>query len=95
MKAELESLAEGNDQAGTVELDQSRVGRLSRMDALQGQQMALEAERRRNQQLRQVLAALKRIEAGDYGDCAECGEPIAPGRLEYNPAVECCINCAK
>ena len=37
----------GQAAAGTVELDQSRVGRLSRMDAMQSQAMHLEADRRR------------------------------------------------
>ena len=55
MKAELQELGELAGETGnTVELDQSRVGRLSRMDALQGQQMALEAARRRQQQLQKI-----------------------------------------
>jgi DnaK suppressor protein len=77
-----------------VELDQARVGRLSRMDALQGQAMAQDAERRRKIELQKIDAALERIEAGDYGYCVNCGEEIAKARLEFDPAVASCIDCA-
>jgi len=80
--------------AGTVELDQSSVGRLSRMDALQGQAMSRERDRRRQIELQKIAAALRRIEAGDYGDCVRCGEEIAIGRLELDPATPLCIDCA-
>jgi len=78
-----------------VELDQARVGRLSRMDAMQAQAMSQETGRRRRQYLVEVDAALKRIEHGEYGDCFECGETIKPGRLAANPAVTLCITCAQ
>lgn len=87
-------IAEDNDQADTVTLDQSRVGRLSRMDALQGQQMALETQRRRERQLKAARLALRKIESGDFGECDECGEPINPKRLAFDPTVPLCINCA-
>ena len=64
------------DSGKTVKLDQARVGRLSRMDALQAQQMALEVARRRQHQLLKIEAALGRIESGDYGYCFGCGEEI-------------------
>jgi RNA polymerase-binding protein DksA len=35
--------------------------------------------------------ALERIEAGTYGSCEECGEPINPERLEARPAATFCI----
>ena len=79
----------------TVVLDQSRVGRVSRMDAMQGQQMALEASRRRQQQLKNIAMALQRIEADEYGYCLQCGEPIDTRRLEFDPAISHCIHCAK
>jgi len=78
----------------TVELDQTRVGRLSRMDAMQAQAMSIETGRRRRQKLLQIDAALKRIEEDEYGHCQECGENIAPARLEVDPAVLLCIGCA-
>ena len=77
-----------------VTLDQQSIGRLSRMDALQVQAMALEASRRRAAELRRIEAALARIDAGDYGICVECGEEIAVRRLEFDPATPHCVECA-
>jgi DnaK suppressor protein len=79
---------------GAVELDQSKVGRLSRMDAMQGQAMAKATERRRQQELVRIEAALGRIKSGDYGICASCDEDIAPKRLALDPSVAVCIKCA-
>ena len=78
-----------------VELDQSRVGRLSRMDALQGQAMALEIARRRANEVRRIDAALARIDEGAYGFCVTCGEDIAAKRLDLDPAAAVCIDCAR
>ena len=78
-----------------VELDQARVGRLSRMDALQSQAMSVETDRRRKVELQQIEAALGRIEDGDYGYCVSCGEAIARKRLTLNPTTPVCIDCAQ
>lgn len=78
-----------------VEVDQARMGRLSRMDALQTQAMAQDVERRRRIELQRIDAALARIEAGDYGYCINCGEEIPKGRLEFDPAVATCVDCAQ
>ena len=80
--------------AAIVELDQSKVGRLSRMDALQAQAMAKASGNRRDATLRDIAAALRRIDDGDYGNCLECEEPINPERLDFDPAVTLCIDCA-
>jgi DnaK suppressor protein len=77
-----------------VELDQSRVGRLSRMDAIQGQAMAQETERRRRNELVRIEAALERLETGEYGNCASCDEEISKKRLELDPSTPLCIGCA-
>ncbi len=84
----------GKDSARIVTLDQQSVGRLSRMDALQNQAMAQATERRRHATRQRILAALARLDADDYGYCAECGEEIPPARLEFDPAVPRCIACA-
>jgi DnaK suppressor protein len=95
MAAELRSLEEASrESAQTVELDQSRQGRLSRMDALQGQAMSIAARDRRRTEIGRIEAALARIEAGRFGECIECGEPIAPKRLELDPGTPLCIACA-
>jgi DnaK suppressor protein len=77
-----------------VELDQTSVGRLSRMDAMQGREMALAAERRRAAELAKIDAALRRLEIGEYGFCVKCGEPIGEKRLALDPAAATCIKCA-
>lgn len=84
-----------NESSQTVTLDQSKVGRLSRMDALQGQQMALEATRRRKQLLNNIASALNRIESGEFGACVECGEDIDIRRLSFDPSNQHCIECAE
>jgi DnaK suppressor protein len=84
----------GNAAAKTVELDQTRIGRLSRMDAMQAQAMSQAYNRRRQQTLQAIGAALQRIERGDYGECIDCGEFINPRRLEFDPTVRCCVQCA-
>ncbi len=38
--------------------------------------------------------ALARVEAGSYGRCESCGEPIAAERLAVRPAATRCIACA-
>lgn len=94
MKAELQELGEmARDTGNTVELDQARVGRLSRMDAMQGQQMALETARRRQQQLLKIEGALRRIASGEYGECFVCGEEIDARRLSVDPASTRCVAC--
>ncbi len=95
IRAELESVAEtGEDSAAVVELDQSKVGRLSRMDAMQAQAMAQASAQRREQTLRQIEAALQRIDDEEYGRCMDCGEHINPNRLEFDPTALRCIDCA-
>lgn len=44
--------------------------------------------------LRDTEAALVKFEAGTYGACESCGQPIAPARLEAQPAARSCIECA-
>lgn len=94
-QSELKALdAEAASWRNTVELDQQSVGRLSRMDAMQQQEMAQAEARRRTSDLARIEMALKRIEQGEFGWCTECGEPIAFKRLEIDPAAHLCIGCA-
>ena len=78
----------------TVELDQSTMGRLSRMDALQGQAMTQETKLRHEEGLRRISSALSRMESGDFGYCLKCDELISVARLQVDPAAPLCINCA-
>jgi len=85
----------GLESQKTVALDQQSVGRLSRMDALQQQAMAKATSARRTQQRQRIVATLARIEEGEFGYCAECGDDISLKRLALDPTVPTCINCAK
>jgi DnaK suppressor protein len=78
-----------------VTLEQDAVGRLSRIDAMQMQAMALATRDRRRTEKERILAALRRIESGDYGWCVACGEDIAPARLRNDPTATHCISCAR
>ena len=78
-----------------VQLDQTSVGRLSRIDAIQFQSMALETDRRRQVELQQIKAALKHIDEDDFGECQISGEYIKAKRLEIDPTTTICIECAR
>lgn len=77
-----------------VTLEQDSVGRLSRIDAMQMQAMALAQERRRRTERIAIHAALQRIETDDFGYCITCGEAIAEARLRNDPTVVKCLECA-
>lgn len=86
---------EHKDDRAPVELDQQSVGRLSRMDALQLQSMAVAREDRRRHRRDVIAAALKRMDDDDFGYCLVCGEDIPYKRLMADPAVTRCIDCQK
>jgi DnaK suppressor protein len=64
------------------------------MDAIQGQAMAQATIERRRIEIAQINAAFKRMEENEFGYCVECGDEIAPKRLELNPAIARCVECA-
>jgi len=88
-----QDLDQENDGEKAVELDTS-IGRLSRMDAMQNQQMALELRRRKENQLMRLENALTRITKGTYGACGKCKKPISEDRLEIQPDAVLCVQCA-
>lgn len=96
IQRELEETLRGTREgARTVELDQQSVGRLSRMDAMQQQAMAkanLEAQETR---LRQVQAALRWMESGEYGLCRSCDGDIGYRRLKARPETPLCLDCQR
>lgn len=96
--ARLDALASenalGQEGQAVVQLDQQSIGRLSRMDALQNQAMAKAQQARRDAETQRLTAALARIEDGSFGTCEDCGEDIAPKRLELDPGATRCISCA-
>lgn len=88
------ALAQIDQSTQAVELDQNRVGRLSRMDALQGQALAQAGEVRQKQRLQSVTHALTLIEHPDYGRCQHCDQWVAYGRLQIDPTALFCVECA-
>ena len=87
--------AAGEDYRHSPDIEQARVGRLSRMDAIQSQAVSMQIQGRRNLELQRIEAALTRIEEGEYGYCVSCGEQIEPERLDFDPAAPVCIRCAR
>lgn len=96
MRKLVEELSQATEEARQpVELDQTMVGRLSRMDALQTQAMQLETERRRSIEIQRIDAALQRISGDEFGDCVSCGMEVEPKRLENDPTTPTCFDCAE
>ncbi|HKK55565.1 TraR/DksA family transcriptional regulator [Marinobacter sp.] len=91
----LSTSAVRDESSGTVHLDQQSVGRLSRMDAMQSQELAKANKVRAERQLKLITAALVRIDNDEYGECRQCGEVINPKRLEIDPTSLHCIDCAR
>ena len=78
----------------TVELDQGQQGRLSRIDAMQAQKMAIAQRDRAQVRLERVRNILETTEDEEFGCCGECGEPIPLPRLMARPDSVLCIECA-
>ena len=83
----------GNGNGHIVDLDQSAVGRLSRIEALQNAGFTQDLKARERHQLEEVLAALDRIEQGVYGLCTNCRGPIRFERLQVFPETRTCNSC--
>lgn len=45
------------------------------------------------ERMREVERALERLDAGSYGTCDRCGQPIPAERLEIRPFATLCVNC--
>ena len=62
---------------------------------VQLQAMSIETARRRKVQRQRIETALQRFKDDMFGDCLLCGEAIEPKRLEIDPAISLCIECAE
>ncbi len=81
------------DQSQPVDLDEP-IGRLSRMDAIQSQEMAKAGLSREEQKLERVRYALRHIDDDSFGDCEGCKQPIGIDRLMFQPEILLCVRCA-
>lgn len=77
-----------------VTLDQTAVGRLSRMDSLQNQSLTRNLQEREQVKLALIQAAFLRLEKGSYGVCVACGGEIPFERLYVFPEVGTCSACS-
>lgn len=94
-KSELEeSLETLKDAAKPVDLNDP-IGRLSRMDAMQQQQMALNSKNQMELALKLVDQALVRLQNEEYGICLSCEEDISEKRLKARPETPFCTKCQK
>jgi DnaK suppressor protein len=93
LKASLEKLLDDTASGAEPVKLKDNQGRLSRMDEMHNQSI-LKANRNLTQnRLREVMRAIQRMTDGSYGECLECGEPIAYVRLEAYPEASLCIAC--
>ena len=102
LRAELErqlkklrkSMAVSDEAIKTVVLDQTAVGRVSRIDSLQNQGIAQGLREREAVRLVQIQEALERLSDGTYGSCTACGGFIAFERLYVFPESALCAACS-
>jgi DnaK suppressor protein len=93
LRGELEKILEtAREGARPVDLGLP-IGRVSRIDALQQQQMARASLAALELRLRQATAALAAFGTGDYGFCRRCEEPIGYKRLNARPETPFCLAC--
>ena len=91
LQEDLELAEEGSQ---PVTLDQQAVGRVSRIDAIQQQQMHAASVDRIRSRLKLIDSALQRLEANSYGLCMKCEESIPFKRLKVRPESLNCVDCA-
>jgi DnaK suppressor protein len=94
-RVELMTLIDVGRRADAPVSPDKAIGRLTRQDALQQQQMAAELMRRNEQELVRVENALRAMGKGTYGICQRCEEPIAPARLTAMLYAALCVRCAE
>jgi len=85
-------LADNKDAANPIKPDRA-IGRLSRMDAMQDQQMRVALQRNRKAELERLRSALTLFDSGEYGICTGCGKDIPDARLEALPDARMCVPC--
>jgi len=89
-----DSLTAQNAKASDIQLDPDDLA--DEMDTASSENEQAFAGRLRERErglLNKIAEALEKIDDGVYGECEECGEDIAMGRLEARPVADLCIDC--
>ena len=89
-----EHIEQLKERSRPVSLDDP-IGRVSRIDAIQHQEMALAGLRREEELLQRLIAALDRLDGKSFGSCQRCKAPIAFARLLAMPDAQHCVSCAR
>lgn len=55
--------------------------------------LAVQMKNRGRDSLVELNEAIRRIDAGSFGECQECGEDITEARMRANPSTTLCIDC--
>ena len=90
---ELEEEMESTKQDREAISPDKSIGRLSRLDSMQMQQMAVGMNNRMKEELKQLKDALVRIDKGRYGICELCRKDIPMERLEFQLDATICVDC--
>jgi DnaK suppressor protein len=93
MAADLRRRLAASDASTAPVAPDRAIGRLTRQEAMQAQQMSLAVRRRWQQQLQRIAQALELVRQGRYGRCGTCGEEIARERLAVMPDTFLCVPC--
>jgi len=94
LKEELKKqVSQSESSTKIVTLDQTLIGRLSRVDAMQQQNMAISTRQNKAFRLRKIQIALEAIRMENYGYCDKCDDAIGYARLNVQPEANLCINC--
>lgn len=91
--AELEASMESTKGDRAAISPDKSIGRLSRLDSMQMQQMAVGMNSRMREEVKQLKEALQRIERGRYGTCDLCRKDIPMERLEFQLDATICVDC--
>ncbi|MBF4161236.1 TraR/DksA family transcriptional regulator [Nocardioides acrostichi] len=89
LRADLDAIAEARE-AANVDDEHDPEGATIAFERAQAAAVAAQLERRASA----LEEALTRLDAGTYGTCERCGEPIPAARLEVRPAAATCVGCA-
>jgi DnaK suppressor protein len=92
LKDKLAELEDGNRNRDAIAIETSP-DELDRIQHGQERELAIGALDRDSKLLREVRAALQRIDAGTFGICFDCKEDISMKRLAAVPWTAACIIC--